>query len=856
MRPYRQPTTIPTRPAGVPTGASRRSRRALLLPLALCALGGWSQAQTSISGTIHDGSGGPLVSGTVYVVTGSITVPAGETLTIPSDVIVKFHQTRSFTVDGTLTVTGTASEPVAFTAFTDDDWGGDSNGDGPSSGSRNYWKGLSFSSTASASTIENAVVRWSGEGFWGALDITDADITVTDCSFLQNGQSAIDLNGSGARPTVTGCSFVDNSGYVCTAMPLEAAAGFTGCTASGNGGNHLNITSPSPTADLTLTADNCVGGALRLVGSPTIAAGITLTLDEGVVIKMQNGGMVMNVEGTLLVEATPDNPVVFTAYHDDEYGGDTNGDGASSGWLNYWSGITFASTSGDSVLEHAVVRYGGYNYTDAITIAGADIILRGCVLERNGQDGLGLADTPSHPRVEWCSFIDNGRRAVTDTPIEAVPGFLFNRASGNAESDCVHITSTSPGEDVVLRHRNMISGALMFASHTTVPADVALSIEAGVVIKVVQAGSSGFEVHGSLNVRGTAEEPVVITSYRDDEYGGDSNGDGPSTGGWIDWSGIKFHSDAQTSIMEHAVVRYNGRAYWNAIDVASPNVTLRSVLSEQSYTRGFSISALAGNAENLVARSCQYAGIQATGGDFDIVNATVVYCGTGIEKSGSHTGMARNCISWDNTTNYSGFGVGELQSSDGSAAHDGTGGCINLDPQFVDAPGGDYHLQLTSPCIDSADLAVALPLISDHDENSRILDPHLTGTMLPDMGAHEYALWTMSVRGMPALGGLMRFEVDGPAGTSIYMLGLQDGSVTDAPFGIIAAGNASLMTFATVNVGQPYALEIPRLPSLIGVEFAVQTRTFPTGSTTVGGITNCYRDHVRPSIEIPLRQKR
>ncbi|MFH0943687.1 MAG: hypothetical protein V2A76_00660 [Planctomycetota bacterium] len=656
-------------------GGWSQVRRLILLTLVLTSLGGLAQAQTPLTGNIYDGSGGPLVSGTIYHASGTLTVPAGQTLTIPQNVIVKFANGSHVYVNGTLTVLGTAGEPVAFTALPDDDWGGDTNGDGPSTGRVNYWRGLDFSSTAGASTIEHAVFRWGGEAFWGALDIHDADISVTDCSFIQNGQSAIDLNGSGARPTVTDCSFVDNLGYVCTAMPLEAVTGFTNCTASGNGGNCLNVTTPSPSADLTITADNCVGGALLLNSQILIAAGITLTLEKGVILKMWNGGYLFTVQGTLLANGTVDEPVVFTAYHDDEYGGDTNGDGASSAWGNYWSGMIFNSTAGDSVLEHAVVRYAGYGYYDAITIQGADVTLRGCVLERNGQEALGLAGIIAHPTVEWCRFDDNGKYAVSDVPIEAVPYFRFNTATGNAMGSYVRITKTSPTEDIVLRPYNTLNGVHGFANHTIIPAGVTLDLAAGTIIKIMTAGSHGFEVHGSLNALGTAAEPVVITSYKNDNWGGDTNADGPSTGGWIDWSGIKFHADAQTSIMEHAVVSYNGYSYWNAVDVASPNVTLR-------------------------------------------------------------------------------------------------------------------------------------------------------------------------------------FRVDGPAGSSTYMLGLLDGSTAMAPYGVIAAGTASLMSFATVSVGTDYILRIPRLPALIGAEFGIQTVTFSAGNPAVGGVTNLYRTAIGPSFDCPLVQRR
>jgi len=150
-------------------------------------------------------------------------------------------------------------------------------------------------------------------------------------------------------------------------------------------------------------------------------------------------------------------------------------------------------------------------------------------------------------------------------------------------------------------------------------------------------------------------------------------------------------------------------------------------------------------------------------------------------------------------------------------------------------------------------------VVKDHAEHSRMLDPTLSGTLRPDMGAYERHVWSMTAQGEPRSRSWMDFTVQGPTGTSLYLFGLLDGHLFLSPFGFVTCGTTSLTMLATVPVGSTYSLRIPPERSLIGLGFGVQTHTLPTGSTTVGAITNLYRDLIQPprakarTVEEPLR---
>ena len=97
-----------------------------------------------------------------------------------------------------------------------------------------------------------------------------------------------------------------------------------------------------------------------------------------------------------------------------------------------------------------------------------------------------------------------------------------------------------------------------------------------------------------------------------------------------------------------------------------------------------------------------------------------------------------NCILWGNTASSGGNDIYNDSSTplisycdiagcfssgswDSSLGLDG-GGNIDVDPLFVDAAGGDLHLQETSACIDAGDNSVPFLPDTDFDGDLRIMN--------------------------------------------------------------------------------------------------------------------------------------
>ncbi len=136
------------------------------------------------------------------------------------------------------------------------------------------------------------------------------------------------------------------------------------------------------------------------------------------------------------------------------------------------------------------------------------------------------------------------------------------------------------------------------------------------------------------------------------------------------------------------------------------------------------------------------------GGGFysDLINVSINNCtfskntavtGGGVYRNGGGLTLS-NCILWGDT----GGEAGNAPAIGFSDVQGGFAGplVINLDPQFVNAAAGDFHLQVTSPCIDAAIGPVA-PLL-DLDGNGRVDVPSIPNTGVGpiayfDIGAYE-----------------------------------------------------------------------------------------------------------------------
>lgn len=145
-----------------------------------------------------------------YIVTGSILVEEGVTLTIEPGVVVKFNSAKAMQIDGELIAQGTEAEPIVFT----------SNQSSPASGD---WCNIVFTDISvdatydedgnylSGSIMQYCTVEYGGGSDTPAIKTISSSPFIDHCNVKNNGYSGIRVNHG--SPKITNSNISNNLGY-------------------------------------------------------------------------------------------------------------------------------------------------------------------------------------------------------------------------------------------------------------------------------------------------------------------------------------------------------------------------------------------------------------------------------------------------------------------------------------------------------------------------------------------------------------------------------------------------------------------------------------------------------------------
>ncbi|MDO8594229.1 MAG: lamin tail domain-containing protein [bacterium] len=363
------------------------------------------------------------------------TVASGITLTIPAGVVIKFVTANSpaMLIQGTIHSNGTAANPVVFTSFYDDTYGGDMNADGSTSSPQaGNWKRLLIDTTSTGSSFTNTLVRYGGgnnildsvakrgavgvdtatatfdgliveNSYFYGLGLLSSNSTVVNSRFSTSTNSEVTPSGvyiSGGSPSISSSTFSGNyRGLTVESAPTATITGNTftsntqeayihygligtisGNSGSGNGKNAILLPAGTITtsgATTTLLANDL---PYLIQGTATLAANSTLAFAQGVVVKGwdsgggTNGLISVPSGASLYSSGTSVSDLVFTSMRDSTVGG-TISSGLSAVAAGDWKGISVAA-GGWLHLSGFTLKYGG---ASAMAFPPADSIYKGAL---------------------------------------------------------------------------------------------------------------------------------------------------------------------------------------------------------------------------------------------------------------------------------------------------------------------------------------------------------------------------------------------------------------------------------------------------------------------------------------------
>lgn len=330
----------------------------------------------------------------------------------------------------------------------------------------------------------------------------------------------------------------DGVAYGSDVVVVPTTGGGTGC-------NVINVSGiiASPT---TWTA----GNVYMVNGSLTIKS--VLTIQPGVIVKLignnVNGSFDVQAGGRVIANGTAASRIVFTSVYDDSYCGDSNGDGAATTpSKGDWNDIELDGGTNSSFTYCDFLYGGSYNgYVVFIGVSSAAFTFDHCSFAHTKNTTSSYAafnggSYMSDPGVSVFTnnvLYDNDRPITLDAYYTLNPNNSFhnpaNPGQGNARNGIFLINTTNPSNATV--SWNISEVPYVMASNFTGGGSGAtgtINIGNNAVVKFTSA-SAGIAKAVSRTV--TIGAGAVLTSFKDDAHGGDTNGDGsassPAAGDW------------------------------------------------------------------------------------------------------------------------------------------------------------------------------------------------------------------------------------------------------------------------------------------------------------------------------------
>jgi hypothetical protein len=324
----------------------------------------------------------------LYIVTASVDVSPGMTLTLEPGVTLQFTNVdMSFQVDGTLVARGTSGSPILFTS----DKAVKASG---------QWQMIYFTGTGGTNSImENCIVECAGSSaVYPANIFIDSEfasgVLITNCTVRKSAQHGVRVYSSDAR--IQSCVFSNNQGFAVS-MTVDSFPVLRNNQAQANGQNAIEIHSFKVLRNGAWTHDSLPYIVTALLD---VNSGATLALEPGVTLQFTNADIGFEIYGSLVARGTNGIPILFTS----DKLVKTNGQ---------WAGIYFAVTGpGISIMENCIVESGGAstNYPANIYLQNYPayaLLITNCTIRTSLNDGIHCYS--SFAPITNSRLLNNGR---------------------------------------------------------------------------------------------------------------------------------------------------------------------------------------------------------------------------------------------------------------------------------------------------------------------------------------------------------------------------------------------------------------------------------------------------------------
>jgi len=485
----------------------------------------------------------------IYLIDGEILISA--VLTIEPGTKIKFKDEANWVVQGAagglIIAEGTALLPIIFTSWHDDANGGDTNGNGiATEPARGDWDDIDIHGDNNVSSFDYCEFYYGGGYYDNYVLFLDPNtaVSITNCTIAHNQgeEGALNAYAAGSGTIIQNNIFYDNIWplNINANFNLDASNIFHDPDSRSDINDHNGILVEGNFDGQITWSETEVPFVLKQ-GEYLIPAGNSLTCEAGVILKLDEG-VDLWINGTINVEGTLSDPVTFTSYKDDSVGGDTNNDDTiTSPNPGDWDYIMIQGINNSSSFNYCEFYYGG-GYNDGYTIyldVDTSVNVTSCSFIYNtGSDepvldaSLAGANTTIVDNV----FYNNVKPLLINGSISLDSSNTFHNLENPSQSNIkngIFVSSSFNIEGNISWEETEVPFVL--SAELQIESSNSLTLADNVILKF-NDGSIWYQGDNLINFDGSG---VWFTSYKDDEHGGDTNGDAgntvPADG---DWNGI------------------------------------------------------------------------------------------------------------------------------------------------------------------------------------------------------------------------------------------------------------------------------------------------------------------------------